>query len=157
MDSSFFSFSGEPVFDAAGSFAGYRGIARDITQARHAEERIRRLAHFDELTELLGGSARDRVGAFEAADRGTLFLDEIGELPLDLQPMLLRALETREIRRIGENQPRRVDVRVLVATNRRLEREVNHGRFREDLYFRISVVTVRVPPLRERRLHGAST
>jgi len=96
------------------------------------------------------GADRDRVGAFEAADGGTLFLDEIGELPVDLQRMLLRALETREIRRIGENQARRVDVRVLAATNRRLEREVNHGRFRDDLYFRLSVVTVRIPALRER-------
>jgi DNA-binding NtrC family response regulator len=96
------------------------------------------------------GADRDRVGAFEAADRGTLFLDEIGELPLDLQPMLLRAIEAREIRRIGETHARKVDVRLIAATNRKLEREVNHGRFREDLYFRLSVVTVRVPPLRER-------
>ncbi|MBK8251621.1 MAG: sigma 54-interacting transcriptional regulator [Polyangiaceae bacterium] len=97
------------------------------------------------------GAERQRIGAFEAADGGTVFLDEIGELPLDMQPKLLRVLETGEVRRMGENQLRKVDVRVVAATNRHLEREVNQGRFREDLFFRLSVVTVRVPPLRERK------
>ncbi|MFT3766424.1 MAG: sigma 54-interacting transcriptional regulator [Minicystis sp.] len=96
------------------------------------------------------GANRERIGAFQAASGGTVFLDEIGELPLEIQPKLLRALEAREIRRVGETSARKVDVRVIAATNRNLEREVNQRRFREDLYFRLSVVTVRVPPLRDR-------
>jgi DNA-binding NtrC family response regulator len=96
------------------------------------------------------GADRDRIGAFEAADGGTVFLDEIGELPLEVQPKLLRALEQREIRRVGETKTRKVNVRVISATNRDLEREVNKGSFRGDLYFRIAVITVRVPALRER-------
>ncbi|MBX3232985.1 MAG: sigma 54-dependent Fis family transcriptional regulator [Labilithrix sp.] len=97
------------------------------------------------------GADRDRAGAFETAHGGTIFLDEIGELPLEMQPKLLRVLETRTVRRVGESTPRRVDVRVLAATNRQLSREVNQGRFREDLFYRLSVVTISVPPLRARR------
>ncbi len=96
-----------------------------------------------------GADAR-RVGAFEDASGGTLFLDEIGELPSDLQPKLLRALENREIRRIGSNKFIPVDLRVIAATNRDLRAEVNAGRFRSDLYFRLAVVKIPLPPLRQR-------
>jgi DNA-binding NtrC family response regulator len=97
------------------------------------------------------GAVAARQGAFELADRGTVFLDEIGELPLDVQPKLLRVLETREFRRVGGNRPMKSDVRVLAATKRNLQREVNAGKFREDLYFRLAVVPITVPSLRSRR------
>lgn len=90
------------------------------------------------------------AGKIEAASRGTLFLDEIGELPLDLQPMLLRALENGEISRIGETAVRKVDFRLVVATNRDLQAEVDAQRFRKDLFYRLAVVPVDIPPLRER-------
>ena len=96
------------------------------------------------------GAIRSRAGVFEAAKGGTVFLDEIGELTLDLQPKLLRALESREIRRVGANNPTRIDVRVVSATNRNLKKEIEAGRFREDLYYRMSVVKILLPPLRER-------
>ena len=96
------------------------------------------------------GAVSDRPGCFEEADGGTLFLDEIGELPLDLQPKLLRVLDRREVQRIGESQVRKVNVRVVAATHRDLRMMVGQGQFREDLYFRLSVMAVELPPLRER-------
>ncbi len=96
------------------------------------------------------GAIATRRGAFEEAHGGTIFLDEIGELSLDLQPKLLRALEQREVRKVGANDPTAVDVRVICATNRNLRKEVSEGRFREDLYYRLSVVKIQIPPLRER-------
>ncbi len=96
------------------------------------------------------GAIMTRQGLFEMADGGTLFLDELGELPIDLQPKLLRALEQREIRRVGANKSLKVDVRIIAATNRNLEDEVRAGRFRQDLFYRLSVVRLILPPLRDR-------
>ena len=97
------------------------------------------------------GANNDRQGAFELADGGTVFLDEIGDLSPELQPKLLRVLEKREIRRVGCNKVRKINVRIISATNRNLANEVNEGRFREDLYYRLSVVHLELPPLRRRR------
>ncbi len=96
------------------------------------------------------GATTTRQGAFELADGGTIFLDEIGELSMELQPKLLRALESGEVKRVGADRPRKVDVRVVAATNRKLKEEVKKGNFREDLFFRISVVQLSLPPLRKR-------
>jgi DNA-binding NtrC family response regulator len=96
------------------------------------------------------GATGDREGAFEAANGGTIFLDEIGELSLDLQPKLLRALDKREVKPVGSNKPVPIDVRVIAATNRNLQTEVNAGKFRADLYYRLAVLEVRLPSLRER-------
>jgi DNA-binding NtrC family response regulator len=96
------------------------------------------------------GAVMTRQGLFEQADGSTLFLDELGELPLDLQPKLLRALEQREVRRVGSAKASKVDVRIIAATNRNLEEEVRAGRFRQDLFYRLSVVRLHLPSLHDR-------
>ncbi|MDR0465967.1 MAG: sigma 54-interacting transcriptional regulator [Deltaproteobacteria bacterium] len=98
-----------------------------------------------------GAGAKGKPGYFEIADGGTIFLDEIGELPMPMQTRLLRVLQDNEVMRVGASKPRKVDVRVIAATNRNLKEDMESGRFRGDLYYRLNVATINIPPLRERR------
>jgi len=97
------------------------------------------------------GAVRDKIGKFEAADQGTIFLDEIGTMPMHLQTKLLRVLQEQEVERIGSNRPIKLDVRVISATNQNQEEEVKGGNFRDDLFYRLNVIPLNLPPLRERR------
>jgi two-component system response regulator PilR (NtrC family) len=97
------------------------------------------------------GAIQNKIGLFESADKGTLFLDEVGDLSLPLQVKLLRVIQDKSIRRVGGTDDRRVDARIIAATNRRLDEEIAAGRFREDLYYRLNVIEIPMPPLRERR------
>ncbi len=97
------------------------------------------------------GAYQARKGKFEEADGGTIFLDEIGEMPLEVQVKLLRVLQEKEITRLGSNKPKKIDVRIISATNKDLKKEVEEGRFREDLYYRLNVINIHIPPLRERK------
>lgn len=97
------------------------------------------------------GANEKRTGKFEEADKGTLFLDEIGEIPVNIQTKLLRALETRTIERVGSNKPIKINIRLISATNRNIEKSIKSGFFREDLYYRLNTIIIEIPPLRERR------
>ncbi|HTU24130.1 MAG TPA: sigma 54-interacting transcriptional regulator [Pirellulales bacterium] len=136
-----------------------REIHRRSTRADHSLIRVNCAAIPRELfeSEFFGhvkgsftGAVKDRIGRFQLADGGTLFLDEVGEIPLDLQGKLLRVLQEGQIERVGDDETRKVDVRVIAATNRDLEVDVAGGRFRQDLYFRLSVFPIEVLPLRDR-------
>jgi formate hydrogenlyase transcriptional activator len=96
------------------------------------------------------GAISQKVGRLELADQGTLFLDEVGDIPIDIQPKLLRALQEREFERLGSTRTQKVDVRLVAATNRDLERMIENREFRSDLYYRLNVFPIRIPPLRER-------
>jgi two-component system response regulator AtoC len=153
-----------PVFICGESGTGKELIARAIHERGLRKERpfvaVNCGAIPDHLleSELFGhargaftGALRDKAGLIEEANGGTFFLDEIGDLPLPLQAKLLRLLQEREIRRIGENRTKRVDVRFISATNKNIEKEIEHGNFRVDLYYRLRILTIEVPPLRERK------
>jgi DNA-binding NtrC family response regulator len=153
----------KPILIQGESGTGKELIARLLQQRSHRSNKpfvtINCAALPEQLveSELFGhrkgaftGANEDRAGLFEVADGGTLFIDEIGELPGSLQPKLLRALEDGSIRRVGSHRERRVDVRIIAATNRTLADEVAAGRFREDLYYRINVMSLELPPLRKR-------
>jgi DNA-binding NtrC family response regulator len=155
--------------DAGVLITGENGTGKELVAHRLHEESPRHEHPFivvncgaipEELveSELFGhergaftGADKDRIGLLEAAHGGTVFLDEVGELPLQTQPALLRAVQFGEIRPVGGRQSRRVDVRFIAATNRDLLREVEEGRFREDLYYRLSALVIEVPPLRQRK------
>ncbi len=106
---------------------------------------------FGHVKGAFSGALKDRVGRFQLADGGSLFLDEVGDLPPEMQPKLLRVLENGEFQPVGEDQTRRADVRIVAATNRDLKDAVRAGRFRQDLYYRLSVFPIELPPLRERK------
>src|SRR5262245_43081037 len=153
-----------PILIEGESGTGKELVVHAIHQASDRSSEIRLAVNCAALSEGLleselfghgrgafSGATDPRAGLFEAADRGTVFLDQIGAMPLGMQPKLLRVLEEGEVTRLGETLPRKVDLRLISATNGDLLAEVERGTFRADLYYRISAFAIRVPPLRERR------
>ncbi|MBI4384534.1 MAG: sigma 54-interacting transcriptional regulator [Nitrospinae bacterium] len=157
------------VFDSTVFIQGESGTGKElVAQAIHQESprsahnlvKVNCSAFSDSLleSELFGhvrgaftGAERDRTSRFEEADGGTIFLDEIGDLSPAIQVKLLRVLQEKEIERVGDNKPRKVDIRIIVATHKNILKEVEAGRFREDLYYRLNVIPIHLPPLRERK------
>ena len=146
------------------SGTGKELVAREIHKrsVRHAQPLIRvncasipkelyESEFFGHVKGAFTGAVKDRAGRFEAADGGTLLLDEVGEIPLDLQSKFLRVLQEQQYERVGDERTRNVDVRVIAATNRDLKKEVEAGRFRQDLYYRLNVFPLEIAPLRERK------
>ena len=150
------------VLDYRGNRDGKRAHRQGASPSQRAARRfvrghqLRRDSQNLIESELFGHAKGAFTGAVlarpevQAADKGTLFLDEIGELPLNLQVKLLRALQERVVFRVGDSRPEKVDIRVVAATNRNLEDEIRTGNFREDLYYRLNVINLWLPPLRER-------
>jgi formate hydrogenlyase transcriptional activator len=128
-----------------------KGRALVIVNCGAVPENLFESEFFGHVRGAFTGAVRDKPGRFELADGGTLFLDEIGEIPLAMQAKLLRVLQEQEIERVGDTRTRKINVRILTATNRDLRKEVDAGRFRQDLYYRLSVFPIEIPPLRERR------
>ncbi|MFC2163431.1 sigma-54 interaction domain-containing protein [Acidobacteriota bacterium] len=153
-----------PVFIGGESGTGKELVARtihDTGQRKHREfvavncgaipDNLLESEFFGHVKGAFTGSTRDKPGLVEEADGGTFFLDEIGDLSLSLQSKLLRLLQEKEFRRVGDNRIRQVDVRFISATNKNIELEVSRRRFREDLYYRLKIITIEIPPLRERK------
>ncbi|MFN9741961.1 MAG: sigma-54 interaction domain-containing protein, partial [Acidobacteriota bacterium] len=144
------------------SGTGKELVARSIHQMSHREgafiavncaaipAELMESELFGHTGQAFTGARQARAGLFESADNGTIFLDEIGEMPVALQPKLLRVLQEGTVRRVGHDREREINLRVIAATNRDLEKEVQEGRFREDLYWRLNVIHLHIPPLRER-------
>jgi DNA-binding NtrC family response regulator len=144
--------TGKELVAAALHKASKRAARRYVTfNAAGQAESLLEDQLFGHVRGAFTGADKDREGVFEYADKGTVFLDEIGDMPLSMQPKLLRVLETGEVVRLGANEPKRVDVRLVSATNRDLKKAVADGQFREDLYFRLKGAEIHIPPLRERR------
>lgn len=143
--------TGKEVFAQAIHYAGKRNNENFVAVNCSAFAReILESELFGHRAGAFTGAVKDRKGLFEEADKGTLFLDEIGEMPIDLQAKLLRVLETGEFFIVGDTKPKKVDVRIIAATHRNLRDDVRNGNFREDLFYRISLFEIELPPLRER-------
>src|SRR5438876_5554077 len=145
-----------PIKNAAGQVKRVGAVVVEITKQKKLEDTLSSLGgrlqqERDRLHALLEGAISQKIGRLELADQGTLFLDEVGDIPLELQPKLLRVLQDHEFERLGSTHTLRVNIRLIAATNRDLAKAVAERDFRSDLYYRLNVFPIRIPPLRERR------